>query len=76
MRRIGKHGRLLTVKKKGRKNGLCNITACQGENDVTWFNHSTREYYCGACAIRLNDVNHRDAHEMFGHDLCTQGAGA
>ena len=49
------------MKVKGEKNGLCNITACQGEDDVTWFNYSTQKYYCVDCARRLNEDPHNKA---------------
>lgn len=38
---------------------------------ATHYNHSTREHYCANCAKLINDANHRDAMEMFGHELCT-----
>lgn len=58
---------------KGNYNEECNITSCQRPNSAVWFNHSTRKYYCGSCAKRLNEdvFNKRDAQEMFGHPLCT-----
>lgn len=58
---------------KGELNGSCNITSCQKPNSATWYNHSTRKYYCPSCARRLNndEFNKRDAMKMFGHDLCT-----
>lgn len=58
---------------KGEYNQECNITACQRPNSATWFNHSTRKYYCPSCAKRLNSdpFNARDTQEMFGHPLCT-----
>lgn len=34
---------------KGKLNGRCNRTACQRPG-ATWFNTSTRAYYCAACA--------------------------
>ena len=59
---------------KGELNGKCNITSCQKPNSATWYNHSTRKYYCPSCARRLNtdEFNKRDAVRMFGHDLCTE----
>jgi uncharacterized Zn ribbon protein len=58
---------------KGELNGSCNITSCQKPNSATWYNHSTRKYYCSSCARRLNndEFNKRDVMKMFGHDLCT-----
>ena len=35
---------------KGKHGGACNVTACQLPNSATWFNHSTRKYYCPTCA--------------------------
>lgn len=34
---------------KGRLNGLCNRSACLRPG-ATWFNTSTRAYYCRPCA--------------------------
>lgn len=55
--------------------GSCNITHCQRPNSATWFNHSTRKYYCPSCARTLNfdHFNRKDAMEMWGHFLCTEG---
>lgn len=60
---------------KGEFRGICNLTACQSGIPATWYNHSTRKYYCESCASRLNvdEFNRRDAQRMFGHDLCTPG---
>ncbi len=38
---------------KGRKNGSCNVTACQAPG-ATFFNKSTRAYYCAGCAKEIN----------------------
>jgi hypothetical protein len=57
---------------KGKFNGSCNRTACQKPN-ATYYNHSTRKYYCKKCANMLNDYNRKEAFELFGHDLCTKG---
>lgn len=59
---------------KGEKNGKCNITRCETGDPATWYNHSTRKYYCKSCAMRLNHdpYNKRDAMRLFGHDLCTE----
>jgi hypothetical protein len=54
---------------KGKKNGNCNRTSCQ-KPGATWFNHSTRAFYCQPCAFLLNNEN-PDAVSLFGHDLCT-----
>lgn len=58
---------------KGEHNGICNITRCDNNKDITWFNHSTRKYYCPSCADMLNNdpYNQRDAQRLFGHSLCT-----
>ena len=60
---------------KGEFEGSCNITRCQRPNSATWFNHSTRKYYCRSCAHDLNydSFNRREALEMWGHLLCTEG---
>ena len=63
---------------KGEKGGSCNRTACQkpAEEDpdgIRWFNHSTRKYYCRACAWDLKEdrFNKADAQRIWGHNLCT-----
>jgi len=38
---------------KGIKDGNCNITACQ-KPGATWWNISTRAYYCAYCASEIN----------------------
>lgn len=55
---------------KGEHNQECNRTVCKNEN-AQFYNHSTRKYYCAACAILINDANRNDAMRMFGHDICT-----
>jgi hypothetical protein len=55
---------------KGVLNGNCNRVSCQQPN-ADWYNHSTQRHYCVNCAATLNNVNHYDAMEMFGHALCT-----
>ena len=60
---------------KGEYGGSCNITRCQRPNSATWYNHSTRKYYCPSCARTLNfdHFNYKDAMELWGHFLCTEG---
>lgn len=60
---------------KGVFGGACNITRCQRPDSAYWFNHSTRAYYCRSCAHTLNfdHFNRKDAMEMWGHFLCTEG---
>lgn len=41
---------------KGIIGGDCNRTSCQAPG-AFWFNHSTRAYYCEACAGILNHAN-------------------
>lgn len=40
---------------KGKLNGNCNREACQRPG-ATWFNTSTRAYYCRRCARDINDL--------------------
>jgi len=40
---------------KGVFNGACNRSAC-GAQPATWFNTSTRAYYCARCANMINRV--------------------
>lgn len=55
---------------KGLEGGSCNRTACQAP-DAVWYNHSTQKWYCESCALKLNAVNHKDAQELYGFELCT-----
>jgi len=48
----------------------CNRTACNNQ-DAQWYNHSTRAFYCEACAVSLNKIHKVEAHKLYGHDLCT-----
>lgn len=48
---------------KGRKGGSCNRSACQAPG-ATWFNSSTRAYYCRTCAHMINRAN--------GEELCKE----
>ena len=58
---------------KGERLGSCNRTACQCRGGiVTWFNHSTKKYYCCFCAQKINKANEKEAMELFGHALCTE----
>lgn len=56
---------------KGVAGGDCNRTQCQSPGAI-YFNHSTRKYYCHACALDLNEANRLDAIRLFGHNLCTK----
>jgi hypothetical protein len=47
----------------------CNRTACQRPG-ATWYNTSTRAYYCPACGNMLSNENAIDALVWSGHDLC------
>lgn len=38
---------------KGQRDGNCNVTACQ-KSGATWWNTSTRAYYCAHCASEIN----------------------
>lgn len=51
---------------KGRKGGSCNREACQRPG-ATWFNSSTRAWYCPECAEKINYWSMRDD----GVVLCT-----
>ena len=52
----------------------CNRTACQAPG-ATWYNHSTRMYYCHDCALDIN--SYRPLNDTFlkslSHLLLTQG---
>jgi hypothetical protein len=55
---------------KGKFNQECNRTACNKKGAV-FYNHSTRMFYCPACAMLINEMNHSDAIRLYGHELCT-----
>jgi hypothetical protein len=55
---------------KGKKDMECYRAACSN-SPATWYNHSTRMFYCVDCAGLINNHNKRDAFRMFGHELCT-----
>lgn len=44
---------------KGKRNGNCNVTACQRPG-ATWWNTSTRAYYCRSCADEINRWSRHD----------------
>lgn len=56
-------------KLKGQKDGNCNRDDCQ-KPGATYYNFSTRKWYCPECAKKINRHLYFEAHEMFGHDLC------
>ena len=51
---------------------LCARSICRQPLKVgeTFFNLSTRGFYCQACAVMLNRVNEKDALELYGGPLC------
>lgn len=57
---------------KGEFGKNCNRSTCQNPNSAYWYNYSTRKYYCGDCAILINEANKEDATKLFGHDLCLE----
>ena len=57
---------------KGHRNGSCNVTACQGPG-ATFFNQSTRAWYCPKCASEINDFKptQEDSMKLYGRpELC------
>ena len=58
---------------KGEFLGQCNRTVCSTQN-AQFYNHSTRAYYCGACAKLINQANYNDSIILYGHVLCTHRA--
>jgi len=54
---------------KGDLNDECNRTVCKNIN-ATFYNYSTRQFYCKDCAKLINEANRADAMRMYGHDLC------
>jgi hypothetical protein len=55
---------------KGQLNGLCNRTACQRPG-ATWFNTSTRAYYCEDCARDITGFTKR----VDGFHICYPSTG-
>ncbi len=56
---------------KGEFSGECNRIACN-LGPATYYNYSTRKYYCCKCALMINQAN-PESLKMYGHSLCTQG---
>ena len=54
---------------KGKKDGNCNVTACQ-QPGATWYNKSTQKYYCTKCADQINSCNMLESVKMYGTALC------
>jgi hypothetical protein len=52
----------------GAKGGLCYRTACRLPG-ATWYNSSTRAYYCADCARQINEFSER----VDGYALCAIG---
>jgi hypothetical protein len=50
---------------KGTRDGNCNVTACQ-KPKATWWNTSTRAYYCAYCAGEINRWSKHDE----GYEIC------
>lgn len=50
---------------KGKQGGNCNVTACQRPG-ATWWNTSTRAYYCPHCAREINRWSRHDE----GYEIC------
>jgi hypothetical protein len=44
---------------KGKRGGNCNVTDCQ-KPGATWWNTSTRAYYCQHCAMEINRWSNHD----------------
>lgn len=55
---------------KGEFNDVCNRKVCD-KKEAVYYNHYTKQYYCKDCAKLINDANRIDAHDMYGHELCT-----
>lgn len=53
------------AKLKGKQGGNCNVTACQ-KPGATWWNTSTRAYYCAHCASEINGWSKHDE----GYEIC------
>lgn len=55
---------------KGAFNQMCNRGVC-GCRDATYFNHSTRKYYCRHCAMRIN-MHNPEFERLNDRPLCEQ----
>ena len=56
---------------KGLKNGSCNVTACQKPiANASYFNKSTKAYYCAECAEGINwEGGRADVMKLYGVPL-------
>jgi hypothetical protein len=54
---------------KGIHGQQCNRTACQN-SPATFYNQSTKKYYCPSCAENINNLNRVEAFELYKSDLC------
>lgn len=73
--RMMTHGKARVLPQdKGEYMGSCNRSACL-KPKADWYNWGSQKYYCASCAHWLNcdEVNARDAQQMYGHTLCTMG---
>ncbi len=60
---------LFDVELKGIKDGNCNVTDCQ-KPGATYYNKSTKKYYCKACAEMINwEGGRKDVMELYGVPL-------
>lgn len=59
------HASVEKAKLKGVRHGNCNVTACQ-KPGATWWNTSTRKWYCPHCAYEINRWSKHDE----GYEIC------
>lgn len=54
---------------KGIHGHECNRTVCRNA-PATYYNQSTKKYYCAECATKINNLNRLEAYESFKSELC------
>jgi hypothetical protein len=57
---------------RNNRGGRCFRASCRAPG-ATWFNKSSRAYYCQSCARKINDAN-PDARSLYGAPLCEEVA--
>lgn len=59
------------MSKVGEYDGTCNRQSSCNNSHATWFNNSTRKYYCRECAYLINQANPEWLRE-YGEKICVE----
>lgn len=54
---------------KGKYKAECYRKVCRNKG-ATYYNYSTKKFYCKDCSKLINEANRADAMRIYGHDLC------